>query len=183
MADGGEKTFYITKVFISDASIPSQTQYDIRYHSVSNSYGVRYTDDEISQVFSGVSDSNWKQFSDPLFTFDSIWTPQKTLQVQNTERIKEIKLGDGYRKQQAEGLNSQESRYSASFEFVTNQEAKQLIAFSEYKGACGTFFWQIPNPYNKKKMFRLLECKHTWEGYNSNNISIVFEEVFSTQNF
>jgi phage-related protein len=126
---------------------------------------------------SGLSNDYWKKFGDTgSWRPDEIWTSDYTTELKAVPRNEYVRFGDGYEQRLQADLFVATPEYSCVFDERRDTEAKSLLAFLDYHAASLPFKYK-PDEILQERTFIYESYSHVWDGYNTHNISVVFQEV------
>jgi phage-related protein len=119
--------------------------------------------------------SLWLPLSTENFNFSDFWQPTYSAQIPGQPLRYVTPFGDGYRKIITKNLFPMNWAIGLTFENVSDQEAKGLLAFFEYKKGVTPFLFK-PLSFMKSRKFYCKSWKHSYNGYNMNVINAQFSE-------
>lgn len=142
------------------------------YKSLEPAY---YVSSEYNNSGNNLSSNYWKLF-ETGFDFRSVWEPSYSSASNFENKNINFLFGDGYSQISEIGLISNPISFEASFKDIKTKEAKSLIAFFEFLGSTGEFYYKPPLLKTGKYVCK--SFKHSIRQYDTNNIDAIFIESF-----
>lgn len=109
----------------------------------------------------------------PIQTFT--WKPELGAERSKEPDVTPIKFGDGYEVRVSSSINPSPTSWSCTFT-ASNQDALDIIAFLDARGAKEAFMWTDPLGTFKKYICRKHKSSQT--GFGVFSIAATFEQVF-----
>ena len=104
-------------------------------------------------------------------------TPSLSTSLKQKPKILEAKFGDGYEQAVFNGINYTPEMWKLTFDNISTIDAQIIVDFfNTYNTATTPFDWTNPNGVLGK--YKCREWSRTYDGFEHNNLSCTFEEVF-----
>lgn len=171
----------INKVDVPEYSgIKNYMKYDIVYYTDYNYFiSKTHYNSGNTPLLSG-STANWYKIGDSSFDFATLWNPSYTSALNTQPRNLRFALDKGgiIGKNQ-DGINTIVEKFELTFEERSAKEIKALLGFLEFIGKKYSFFYTLPEPYNKKLKFYCEEYSLTFDMFNQSSVVCVFAQDFT----
>lgn len=107
----------------------------------------------------------------PVTDFADGWTPFRDSSFELNQQINTLEYGDGYQSNAANSLTHQKLNIKVLFSNITDKETRSLLIFNDIYGSVGRFKYTLPFPYETGIFCRMSNLNHTYQGYNSHDVS------------
>lgn len=100
------------------------------------------------------------------------------IDLDDTYRVKEVALGDGFSQRSADGINHIRQRWRLVWDQVSDADAELVRQFFRDLGGTTNFTWQPPDQLSTLKFISQGAVKKRFTGYDNNNVSVEVKQVF-----
>ena len=105
------------------------------------------------------------------------YVPSYSSSLKQAPKILEAKFGDGYEQVAYNGINYDPETWQLTFTNMAKADVDSIVSFFLTNNTATTpFDWTNPNSVAGK--YKCKEWNRTYNGYEHNNLTCVFEEVF-----
>jgi len=105
------------------------------------------------------------------------YTPSLSTSLKQKPKILEAKFGDGYEQAMFKGINYNPEKWQLKFQNISTADAQIIVDFfGDNETPITPFDWTNPNSVAGK--YKCREWSRTYDGYDHNTLTCMFEEVF-----